>query len=361
MMNAQSADGLAAQKNFHEFLDDQYEGVNSAPASQRQSAWEQAVQNARNYANTLPPGPARDTANKQIDAVPLMYDPTYIATEHGLLKTATQINEEALKKAQAREASGKGAEAEQQTANLVAKSDPTSPLFDPTAAATALNARREVPWAQDTQAGLAEQAGAVEGAKAAAQFPYQKQLEQLRQQTSLQLSTNKDAQDKIEQSVLKPYEDKMTSIAQLQSTVQQASQGNVTAARGVALKLIGVTNPEGTKRYNEAEAERMISQGNVPERIKGTLKNLLTGDNWTDKMQQDMLAFGDAQAGVAKANLNRGIANVNRLYGTNVGQGLLQNTAGNTVKMKAPSGDEKDVPADQVEHYKALGAKVVQQ
>ena len=33
---------------------------------------------------------------------------------------------------------------------------------------------------------------------------------------------------------------------------------------------------------------------------------------------------------------------------------------GRTVKMIAPNGQTKDVPADQVEHYKALGAKVAQ-
>ncbi len=119
----------------------------------------------------------------------------------------------------------------------------------------------------------------------------------------------------------------MTSIAQLQSAVQQASQGNVTAARAVALKLIGVTNPDGTKRYNEAEAERLINQENVPQRIQATVKNLLTGNNWTDQMQADMLSFGDAQAAVASSNLNRGIQNVNKLYGTKVGSGLIQKSA----------------------------------
>jgi len=34
--------------------------------------------------------------------------------------------------------------------------------------------------------------------------------------------------------------------------------------------------------------------------------------------------------------------------------------AGATVKMRAPNGQEKDVPADQVDHYKSKGATVVQ-
>jgi hypothetical protein len=358
LIQSQSAENLGNIQTFHEFLDDQYQGVAAAPVGERQSAWQEAIDNARRYVGQLPPGPSRDSLSKNIDAIPALYDPNFIAREHGLLRSAMQIHEDELKKAQTKEALGKGSEQEQQATNLRAKSDPTSPLFDPTAAATAIGAQGGTPWATAAQAGEAAQAGAVEGAKAAAQFPFQKQLETIRQQVSMQFQTNKDATDKIEASVLKPFEDKMTSIAQLQSAVQQASQGNVTAARAVALKLIGVTNPEGTKRYNEAEAERMISQGNVPERVKGTIKNLLTGDNWTDRMQSDMLGFGNAQADVARNNLNRGIANVNRLYGTSVGSGLLQS---NTVTMKAPNGQTKEVPADQVEHYKSMGATVVNQ
>jgi len=234
---------------------------------------------------------------------------------------------------------------------FAAKQNPQSPLYSPSNAAVAMGT---APGAQQIQAGEAAQAGKVAGAQAAARFPYEKQLEGIRQQVAQTFQNNKDATDKIEATVLKPYEEKMTSIAQLQSAVQQASQGNITAARAVALKLIGVTNPDGTKRYNEAEADRLISQGNLPERVKGSVKNLLTGDNWTDKMQQDMLSFGDAQGQVAADNLNRGIANVNKLYNTNVGTGLLQNPSGQRqpgagapqgyTRIKASDGSLHDIP-----------------
>jgi len=229
-----------------------------------------------------------------------------------------------------------------------AKQNPQSPLYSPTPAAVSLGAQQGNQTMQQIQTGEATQAGNVAGAQAAARFPYESKLESIRQQVAQSTQLNKDAQDKIESTVLKPYEEKMTSIAQLQSAVQQASQGNVTAARAVALKLIGVTNPDGTKRYNEAEAERLINQGNVPQRIQSTVKNLLTGNNWTDQMQSDMLSFGDAQGQVAAGNLNRGIQNVNKLYGTNVGGGLMQNTAGKApsapppgATMKVPGSDGK--------------------
>jgi hypothetical protein len=146
--------------------------------------------------------------------------------------------------------------------------------------------------------------------------------------------------------VLKPFEEKMSQVSELQSAVQQAAKGNVTAARAVLLKLIGVTNPDGTKRYNEPEATRLMQQGNIPQRVAGTVKNLLTGDQWTGKMQSDMLSFAGAQADVARGNLNRGIGNVNRLYNTNVGGGLLQNSGGGNAMpagatMKVPGSDGK--------------------
>lgn len=293
---------------------DQYRGqllsILQAPDAQKQDLWDQAIARGE-QAGELKPG-------------------TISRTYPGDDAAQTLANHFALGSTLAKEAiDNKTAEARQSQADttaaeFAAKQNPQSPLYAPTPAATALGAQRGDPTAQAIQAWEAAQAGNVAGAQAKAKYPYELQLEQIRQQVAQQVSTNKDARDKIESTVLKPYEDKMSSIAQLRSAVQQAAQGNVTAARAVALKLIGVTNPDGTKRYNEAEANRLISQGNLPEQVKGSIKNLLTGDNWTDRMQSDMLSFGAAQGQVAADNLNRGIANVNRLYNTNVGQGLTQ-------------------------------------
>lgn len=100
--------------------------------------------------------------------------------------------------------------------------------------------------------------------------------------------------------------------------------------------------------------------GSIPQRIAGSIANALSGDPWTPQMVSDIKAFADGQGRVAAANLNRGISNVNRLYNTNVGQGLMQPTGGNTVLMEAPDGSQKPVPADQVEHFKSKGAKVIE-
>jgi hypothetical protein len=355
----QSAEAISNTKNAHDFLDDQLQSVKAAPLDSKQSAYESAIQNVRKYTNLFPDGPAKTQFLAEIGNAPSLYDAHWINQQHSQLRTMSQLNEEALKTAQAREASGKGAQSEAAAALDTGKITPGSPAFAPTPQALALGASEGSPWASAIQTGEAKQAGAVEAAKAGAQFPYQRQLEQIRQEVAQTFQANKNAQDKIEGTVLKPFEEKMSQIGELQSAVQQAAQGNVTAARGVLLKLIGVTNPDGTKRYNEAEATRLMQQGNIPQRVAGTIKGLLTGDQWTDKMQSDMVSFGDAQGAVARANLNRGIGNVNRLYNTNVGQGLLQNSGGGTVRMRAPNGQETDVPQEQVEHYKSKGAVVV--
>ncbi|HXJ04083.1 MAG TPA: hypothetical protein VNH65_03240 [Candidatus Acidoferrum sp.] len=218
---------------------------------------------------------------------------------------------------------------------FAAKQNPNNPMYSPTPAYLAGQSAQGNPATQAIQAGMANQAGAVAGAEAKAKQPYQMQLEQVRQQVAQTFQGQKNAQDKIEGTVLKPYEEKMSQITELQSALQQAAQGNVTAARGVLLKLIGVTNPDGTKRYNEAEAQRLLQQGNIGQRFAGTVKNLLTGDQWTDSMQKDMVNFAGAQAQAAKDNLNRGIGNINSLYKTNVGQGLLQNSGGGAASIPA--------------------------
>lgn len=355
-LQQQSSENISNTKNAHDFFDDQLQSVKSAPLDSRQSAYESAIQNVKNYVNLVPDGIAKKQFMTELGNVPPIYDASWVALQHSQLRTLSQLNDEALKGAQAREAGGKGDQADAAAALDRAKLDPSSPGFSPTPQALALGKSQGNPWAAAIQTGEAEQAGAVKGSEAAAEFPYQKQLETIRQQVSQSQQVNKDASDKIEANVLKPYEDKMSQVGELQSALQQAQGGNVTAARAVLLKLIGVSNPDGTKRFNDQEAQRLLAQGSVPQQVAGSLKNLLTGNNWTPQMEKDMASFGDAQAGVARSNLNRGVSNVNRLYGTKVGTGLQQS---DTVTMKAPNGQTKEVPADQVEHYKGMGATVV--
>lgn len=284
----------------------QLQSIIDAPAEEKQNLWLQEKQKVPQLASQLPdvyPG------DDQAQAIA-----NHLALGSTLAKEASE-----QKTAAARQQ-----EAQTNATRLAQQQNPSSPLYAPTPAYVSLQAQQGNQTAQQIQTGEVQQAGRVAGAQEQAKFPYQLQIERVRQQVAQTFQNNKDAQDKIEQSVLKPYEDKQSSVQELQTAIQQAQQGNVTSARAVLLKLIGVANPDGTKRYNSAEADRLLSQGSIGQRFAGTVKNLLTGDNWTDKMAQDMQNFAEGQGEVAKANLNRGIANVNKLYGTNVGTGLVQ-------------------------------------
>ena len=245
-------------------------------------------------------------------------------------------------------------------AQFQAKTDPNSPLYDPSAAYLAKKAAAGDPEAKSILDTQVQQAGAKAGAEAAAKLPYvgpaaaaeaagkqpyQLQLEQVRQQVSQSMQITKDARDKIETSVLKPYQDKMAQIGELQSAIDQASQGNIAAARAALYKTIGVAQPAGTHRVAPTEVTGFSGMGSIPQRMAGSIANALSGDPWTPQMVQDIKAFGQSQAATAQDSLNRGIGNINKLYNTNVGGGLVQNTgATGQVSVKAPDGSVHTFP-----------------
>lgn len=138
----------------------------------------------------------------------------------------------------------------------------------------------------------------------------------------LQFSNDKDARDKMESAVLKPYQEKMSQIGELQSALGQANAGNIAAARATLYKVIGVAQPQGTHRVAPTEVSGFSGMGSIPQRIQGSIANALSGDPWTPQMVQDIKDFGAAQAQVAQDNLNRGVDATNTLYKTKVGEGL---------------------------------------
>jgi hypothetical protein len=152
-------------------------------------------------------------------------------------------------------------------------------------------------------------------------------VEPLRQDILQQYANQKDARDKVEATVLKPFEERMAEIGQLQSAINQAQSGNVAAARASLYKLIGVAQPTGTHRVAPTEVTGFQGMGSLPQRWAGSIANALSGDPWTPQMVQDIKAFGDAQGQSARETLNSGIDNVNSLYNTNIGQGLKQQQA----------------------------------
>ena len=161
-------------------------------------------------------------------------------------------------------------------------------------------------------------AGQKAGVEAAARFPYEEKIAAVRENINNQLFNNHDAIQKVESQYLQPYQQKLQSVQELKSAVDQANAGNLAAAKGTLLKFMGVSNPDGTKRYNSAEAAQISKMGGVPQRFEGFVQNLLTGNQWTPQMADDMKSFADAQAKVANTSLNSGIDNINTLHGTHI-------------------------------------------
>jgi len=163
-------------------------------------------------------------------------------------------------------------------------------------------------------------------------------VEPLRLQIQQTFVNQKDARDKIETTVLKPFQDKMSEIGELQSAINQAAQGNIAAARAALYKTIGVAQPAGTHRVAPTEVTGFSGMGSIPERIRGSIANALSGDPWTPQMVQDIKSFGQMQAQVALGNLSRGIDNTNKLYGTNVGTALKEQPVAQPVAQPAGAG-----------------------
>jgi hypothetical protein len=352
---------LKLGSSLHEHIGDQLQNIQNAKPEDKLAVQTQAKKNATDWVNNTPgvPPAMRQSMLQQIAAIP---DDAYLGDDKlsaliGSNKLQSGLVEDGLKRSQANEANARAGQ-------INAQQSPNSPLFAPTPAAIALG---NFPGATAIQANEVQQAGAKAGAAAKAEQPYKLQLEQIRQQVGQQLSVNKDARDKIEANVLKPYEEKQNDINAASSAINQAAAGNVAAARASLYKLIGVSQPTGTHRVMPAEVEGFSGMGGIPQRVKGSIANALSGDPWTPEMTADIKSFLGAQKGVADENLNRGIDNVNKLYNTSVGGGLQKSTAGSPApsgmtRIKASDGNLHDIPTANLDKARKIdpGLQVVQ-
>ena len=148
-------------------------------------------------------------------------------------------------------------------------------------------------------------------------------VEPLRLQLQQQFGNDKDARDKIETTVLKPFQDKMSDVSAAQSAIAQAAD-NPVAARAAVFKMIGVAQPSGSHRVLPAEITAFRYPGGIEAQTVERWNNFLKGEPWTPDIAKAATAFVQAQGGIAQDNLNRGIDNTNKLYNTKVGEGLKQ-------------------------------------
>lgn len=131
----------------------------------------------------------------------------------------------------------------------------------------------------------------------------------------------------------------------------------------------------------EGEFATAQNAGSIPENIRASYNKAVSGERLTDKIRTDFVTQAKNIYGGAKRRQDQ----VVKTYGERAktaqvpeslvvmdfGAGIEPETAapsvpqsapaagGGTVKMKAPNGQVKDVPAAEVEHYKQMGATVV--
>lgn len=381
-LNSASADQLNQLQQSHQFFDDQLQAAKSAPPDSKESVYQQGLSAMQQRISMLPNGPAKAIAMRDLQKVPALYDDNWINQQHGLLVTSKALGEQALNKAQVAESQAKAAQANSESNLAFAKipgaqaesaiqgitlgriQNSKSGDFDsqidqlapPDGRLAQFNqplkvavngalARGDYDTAQkiltdgfnqigdinkETNPAVVQARANIAGATAAAS-------EAVRQQ----FGNDKDARDKIDQTVLKPYQDKMSEISELQSAIGQAQAGNIAAARATLYKVIGVAQPQGTHRVAPTEVAGFSGMGSVPQRVQGSIANALSGDQWTPQMIADIKSFGDAQSQVAQQNLNRGVDATNQLYKTNVGTGLK---VSGQVQVQDPQGGTHTFP-----------------
>jgi len=161
-------------------------------------------------------------------------------------------------------------------------------------------------------------------------------MEPLKLQIQQQFADQKDARDKIETSVLKPFQDKMSDITMARNAVAQAMD-NPVSARAATFKMIGVAQPTGSHRVIPAEIAAFKYPGNVAQRSVEAFNDFLLGKPFTPEAVSAMNSFIDGQEQAAKTTLGSGIGNVNKLYNTNVGTGLIPAASASST---APAGSD---------------------
>jgi hypothetical protein len=197
------------------------------------------------------------------------------------------------------------------------------------------------------------QAGKIEVAKAegAAKAQVQLAMEPLRLQIQQTFANQKDARDKIETSVLKPFQDKMTDVNMARTAISQALD-NPVAARAAIFKMVGVAQPTGSHRVLPMEFAAFKYPGGISDQIQQKFNDFLTGEPWTPEIAAAATAFIDGQAQAARTNLSSGVDNVNKLYGTSVGGGLKEGqkpaaggAAQGFTRIQASDGSIHDIPS----------------
>jgi hypothetical protein len=173
----------------------------------------------------------------------------------------------------------------------------------------------------------AKLAGMKAAEEAKVRQPYEVALKKMEAPIAEGTANNLESAKKITASAGE-YVNKVQSVNELLSSLDQAEQGNSAASKAALIKLTGIAMPPGSKRLSPEALNDLRKQGNVPEQFIGKIKNALTGDEWTSQMSQDMRDFAKGQADVAAEKLRADVRISNVTHHTNVDPEELLKAAG---------------------------------
>jgi hypothetical protein len=228
--NSKNLDTITKQ---HDSYRGRLQSILDAPDEQKQSLWQQEIATEKAAGTQLPP---EITDQYPGDDVARTYA-NHFALGSVLAKEATERTTADARAQQARTAA----------AQFAAKTDPSSPLYDPSAAYLAKKAAAGDADAKTILAQQAKQAGAKAGAEAAAKFPWEQKLEQMRQggtpvyafdpkQNATVLTTKEEAQQGGMQAIRKVGEGDIAKDTQTARQLGDA-QLNVSAYRAASQKM----------------------------------------------------------------------------------------------------------------------------
>jgi len=149
----------------------------------------------------------------------------------------------------------------------------------------------------------------------------------------------------------------------LAAMMDAARAGNVLSYQLIPEEgTLQIFTTQRVHRVNRSEFEQYAGGGSAWQRLVGHVGKQLSGKSIAPSVLNDMADIQAIQAKGAKSRYENTLRVINNNFGSNFSPVEMSGleSSGGTVRMKAPNGQVKDVAPDEVEHYRALGAVVVQ-
>jgi len=314
------SEDLSYAADTHAKFDDLFQSVKSAPDDKKQSAYQDALSQAKSYAGNVPDPHTKQQLLTELSQAPALYDSQFIDNEHAKLRTMQYLVEEGLKKAQTREASGKGYEAEQAGAVSAAKvpgAQAESAIQQQNAALTP-QGRALAGNLFYQSAGGDQQAGKALNLETqqkvtAAQAGVANVPAALRGVAPHLVGPAAAAAEKAGNE----YGDAVAAANDMKTFVDLARSGNKIAyAYSPTEGVLTLNTARGVKRVNMAEIGSYGGAGSALDRVKGFLGKQTTGASIPDDVLSDMETLHQAIAGNAQKTYANKLKNTNSTYGS---------------------------------------------